>query len=213
MFSFSPGSALHSVLQYSTLSGSSDSHTLRITSCLNHGSLRPVTSRTSTDISSSVELLGRQFPRDDYTTINSKILSLVGRKLHNQSYHPLWLIKERIKEHFYSQYIGRHGNILFSVYDDLCPIVTPEQNFDRLLVPLDHPSRRKRENYYFNHSHMLRAHTSAHQWDLIHSGLDAFLVVGDVYRRDEIDKTHYPVFHQMECVRLFSQHEVKIHNL
>jgi len=33
-------------------------------------------------------------------------------------------------------------------------------------------------------------------------GLDHFLVVGDVYRRDEIDKSHYPVFHQMEGVSL-----------
>ena len=29
---------------------------------------------------------------------------------------------------------------------------------------------------------MLRAHTSAHQADLVNAGLDAFLVVGDVYR-------------------------------
>ena len=29
------------------------------------------------------------------------------------------------------------------------------------------------------------------------------LVVGDVYRRDAVDSSHYPVFHQMEGVRLF----------
>ncbi|XP_073487102.1 phenylalanine--tRNA ligase, mitochondrial isoform X1 [Aquarana catesbeiana] len=202
------GSALQIILQYSTLSRYAEAHNLRITSCLKHESLRSVTSRTSTDIPSSVELLGRQFPRDDFTNISSKIMSLVGRNLHNQSYHPLWLIKERIKEHFYKQYIGRHQNPLFSVYDNLCPIVTTEQNFDSLLVPLDHPSRKKGDNYYLNHSHMLRAHTSAHQWDLMHSGLDAFLVAGDVYRRDEIDRTHYPVFHQMEGVRLFSYYEL-----
>ncbi len=27
---------------------------------------------------------------------------------------------------------------------------------------------------------------------------------GDVYRRDSIDSTHYPVFHQMEGVRVFN---------
>ncbi|CAM9639702.1 unnamed protein product [Phaeothamnion confervicola] len=36
----------------------------------------------------------------------------------------------------------------------------------------------------------------------------AFLVSGDVYRRDEIDSSHYPVFHQMEGVRVFSDSEV-----
>ena len=28
-------------------------------------------------------------------------------------------------------------------------------------------------------------------------GLDNFLVVGDVYRRDAIDASHYPAFHQV----------------
>jgi len=34
------------------------------------------------------------------------------------------------------------------------------------------------------------------------------LVAGDVYRRDEIDSSHYPVFHQMEGVRLFNRKEL-----
>ena len=72
----------------------------------------------------------------------------------------------------------------------------------------DHVSRKKSDSYYFNSREMLRAHTSAHQSDLIRMGLDNFLVVGDVYRRDEIDATHYPVFHQMEGVRLMSGADV-----
>ena len=49
----------------------------------------------------SVEVLGHTYPRDDFTNITPKILAKVGRNLHNQSHHPLWLIKERIKDHFY----------------------------------------------------------------------------------------------------------------
>uniref|UniRef100_A0ABM5GAL4 phenylalanine--tRNA ligase n=2 Tax=Pogona vitticeps TaxID=103695 RepID=A0ABM5GAL4_9SAUR len=165
-----------------------------------------VTARTSA--ANTVELLGKSYVPDSYSNVTTKILSKVGKNLHNQRNHPLWLIKERVKDHFYKQYIGRFGTPRFSVYDDLSPVVTVEQNFDRLLIPQDHPSRKKGDNYYLNHTHMLRAHTSAHQWDLMHSGLDAFLVVGDVYRRDQIDSTHYPVFHQLEGVRLFSNHEL-----
>lgn len=80
---------------------------------------------------------------------------------------------------------------------------------------------------------MLRAHTSAHQAECMRQGLDAFVVAGDVYRRDEIDRrwchqrgkttllhltllllllapsaSHYPVFHQMEGVRLFEASRV-----
>uniref|UniRef100_A0A452UX46 Phenylalanine--tRNA ligase, mitochondrial n=1 Tax=Ursus maritimus TaxID=29073 RepID=A0A452UX46_URSMA len=156
----------------------------------------------------AVEVLGKSYPRDDYSNLSRKVLSRVGRNLHNQQHHPLWLIKERVKEHFYKQYVGRFGTPLFSVYEDFSPVVTTWQNFDSLLIPADHPSRKKGDNYYLNGTHMLRAHTSAHQYDLLHAGLDAFLVVGDVYRRDQIDSQHYPVFHQLEGVRLFSKHEL-----
>ncbi|KAM4706095.1 phenylalanine--tRNA ligase, mitochondrial [Rhinophrynus dorsalis] len=197
-------------VQYCTASGFMKTQRRTTSRCLKHGCLRTISSGfpSSTILADHVELFGNLYPRDDYTNVTSKILSKVGKNLHNQMYHPLWLIKERIKDHFYKQYIGRFGNPLFSVYDDLCPVVTTEQNFDRLLIPLDHPSRKKGDNYYLNNTHMLRAHTSAHQWDLMHSGLDAFLAVGDVYRRDEIDRSHYPVFHQMEGVCLFSNHEL-----
>lgn len=36
-------------------------------------------------------------------------------------------------------------------------------------------------------------------------GESAFLLSADVYRRDEVDTSHYPVFHQMEGVRTFSK--------
>ncbi|KAK5849522.1 hypothetical protein PBY51_013851 [Eleginops maclovinus] len=156
----------------------------------------------------SVEVLGRSYPSDDFTNVTQRILGNVGRNLHNQQHHPLWLIKERIKAHFYSAYMGRGGNPLFSVHDNLSPVVSVEQNFDSLLIPPSHPSRKKGDNYYLDRSTMLRAHTSAHQRELVLSGLDAFLLAGDVYRRDEIDASHYPVFHQMEGVRLYSNHEL-----
>jgi phenylalanyl-tRNA synthetase alpha subunit len=44
---------------------------------------------------------------------------------------------------------------------------------------------------------LMRAHTSAHQCQFLRQGESAFLCSGDVYRRDEIDSSHYPVFHQV----------------
>ncbi|XP_072929129.1 phenylalanine--tRNA ligase, mitochondrial isoform X1 [Hemitrygon akajei] len=156
----------------------------------------------------AIKLFGKFYPRDDYTNVTPKILSKVGKCLQNQRSHPLWLIKERIKDHFYAHYLSHHTSPLYSVYDDLSPVVTTEQNFDSLLIPPDHASRKKGDNFYLNKTNMLRAHTSAHQRDLIRAGLNAFLVFGDVYRRDEIDRSHYPVFHQVEGVRLFTNHEL-----
>ena len=70
-----------------------------------------------------------------------------------------------------------------------------EQNFDNLLVPSEHVSRKKSETYYINDKQLLRAHTSAHQRELMLQNIEAGLVLGDVYRRDTIDATHYPIFH------------------
>ncbi|RVW33038.1 Phenylalanine--tRNA ligase, chloroplastic/mitochondrial [Vitis vinifera] len=76
-------------------------------------------------------------------------------------------------------------------------------NFDDVLVPPDHISRSYNDTYYIDPQTVLRCHTSAHQAELLRRGHTHFLVTGDVYRRDSIDSTHYPVFHQMEGVRVF----------
>ena len=49
---------------------------------------------------------------------------------------------------------------------------------------------------------VLRTHTSAHQSALMREGKEAFLCTGDVYRRDEIDASHFPAFHQASTARL-----------
>lgn len=71
------------------------------------------------------------------------------------------------------------------------------QNFDDVLVPSDHVSRSYNDTYYVDDQTVLRCHTSAHQAELLRDGRTHFLVTGDVYRRDSIDSTHYPVFHQV----------------
>lgn len=66
-----------------------------------------------------------------------------------------------------------------------------------MLVPADHVSRSLNDTYYVDSQTVLRCHTSAHQAELLRKGHSRFLVTGDVYRRDSIDSTHYPVFHQV----------------
>lgn len=158
--------------------------------------------------SEQVQLFDKVYSRDSMTNVTTSILSKIGRKLHLCKNHPISILREKIQEHVYADYRTRWGGPMFTMVDYLSPVVTVEQNFDSLLVPKDHVSRARNDNYYINSEYLLRAHTSAHQRDLIKTGLDAFLVTGDVYRRDEIDMCHYPVFHQMEGVRLFSQHEL-----
>ena len=66
-----------------------------------------------------------------------------------------------------------------------------------MLVPKDHISRSVNDTYYVNADSVLRWHTAAHQHEKRKGGEKQFLVTGDVYRRDTIDATHFPVFHHM----------------
>lgn len=156
----------------------------------------------------TVEVLGQTFQCDEMTNVTPTIISRVGRNLHHIPHHPVNIIKQRVVNHFHKTYVTRTGNAIFSHFDNISPVVSTEQNFDSLLVPPGHIARSRNDNYYINNTTVLRAHTSAHQRDCIRMGFDRFLVTGDVYRRDEIDSSHYPVFHQMEGVRLFNKHEL-----
>ena len=159
-----------------------------------------------------VEILSKKYVTDECFNISPKVLACVNKKILFQKQHPLWLLKRSIENFFVNKFKTNRGNPVFSFIDNLGPVVSCSQNFDSLLTPSDHPSRKSQDTYYINANTCLRSHTSAHQVELIASGLDAFLCFGDVYRRDSVDRTHYPVFHQVEGVRLFSPNNLADHN-
>jgi len=125
------------------------------------------------------------------------IASLVGRGLHEKADHPLGIINAKIKDYFDSL----DDNFEFFLGED--PIVTTQQCFDDLRIDPSHPGRSPSDTYYLTDKTLLRTHTSAHQSQHLRDGHECFLCAGDVYRRDEIDASHYPAFHQLEGVKLF----------
>jgi phenylalanyl-tRNA synthetase alpha chain len=157
---------------------------------------------------SKIRLFNTDYVTDDWSNINKNITDKLSRNLLHQKYHPLNHLANKIKHFFYKTYINRSGTPLFSVYDSFKPVVSIEQNFDTLLTPKNHVSRSKKDSFYVNKNYLLRSHMTAHDTELIRSGLNSFLTFGDVYRRDEIDAKHYPVFHQCDGVRLFNKNEV-----
>jgi len=159
-------------------------------------------------VGDEVTLCGNKYIMDHMTNITPAVVSKLGKNLHLKKHHPLQLIKSKIRDYFYASYRSRSGGCIFASVDNLNPVVSIEQNFDSLLVPSDHISRSKVDNYYINSEYVLRSHTSAHEVDLIKTGWNAFLNTGDCYRRDEIDRSHYPVFHQLEGVRVFEEREL-----
>ena len=162
--------------------------------------------------SSKIKLFGTEYERDEWTNLSKGIEEKLSRNLLHTKHHPLYHLANKIKHFFHKSYYSHSSTPLFSIFDTFKPVVTVEQNFDSLLTPQDHVSRSKRDNFYVNKNHLLRAHTTAHTSELIRAGLNAFLVLGDVYRRDEIDSKHYPVFHQCDGARIFIKNEVLILN-
>lgn len=137
---------------------------------------------------------------NEWNNITPTIAKKVGANIYQQSLNPICILKKTILAYFKKEY----GNE-FQVFEGISPVVTTEQAFDSLLIPKDHVTRRKTDTYFVDATHVLRPHTSAHQVDCLSKGADSFIVVGDCYRRDEVNMTHYPVFTQMEVVRTLSR--------
>jgi len=146
---------------------------------------------------------------DPHNNVSDYIYQRLGINLHQRPDHPLGILKNVIGDYFDSKF----GNNSFKRFDDIHPIVSTFENFDSVLVPKDHISRSVNDTYYVNADSVLRCHTSAHQHEKLKGGEKQFLVTGDVYRRDTIDATHFPVFHQMEGVRVFDAAELNSDHL
>ncbi|KAI0392483.1 phenylalanyl-tRNA synthetase mitochondrial precursor [Xylariaceae sp. FL0594] len=150
---------------------------------------------------SSTEINGKKYPTDSWFNVPSNIVEKVPRRLHLQKDHPIYITRQIIQSVF--------PRPIYKYYDDLNPVVTTLQNFDSLGFPQDHPGRAKSDTYYINSETLLRTHTSAHQADMFRANQsDGYLISADVYRRDEVDRSHYPIFHQMEGARSWDRTKV-----
>ena len=77
-------------------------------------------------------------------------------------------------------------------------------NFEALNIPPDHPARDMQDTFYLGGEYLLRTHTSPVQIRCLESKKPPVRIVspGRVYRRDAVDATHSPVFHQIEVLAI-----------
>ncbi|KAF2847733.1 phenylalanyl-tRNA synthetase [Plenodomus tracheiphilus IPT5] len=138
----------------------------------------------------------RIYKIDEWMNTPPSILAAIPRRLHLQPNHPLSITRKLIESRFPS----------YETHNGLFPVVTTRQNFDSLGFPPDHIGRSRTDTYYLNKYTVLRTHTSAHQAGIFRKSYNqGHLVSADVYRRDAIDRSHYPVFHQMEGTRTWDR--------
>lgn len=87
-------------------------------------------------------------------------------------------------------------------------IVRTNQSFDLFNFPPDHPARSESDTYFVGNEHILRTHTTIMWYYYVKSGAIkeriknnlplGSLSYGKVYRKDEIDRFHLNVFHQID---------------
>jgi phenylalanyl-tRNA synthetase alpha chain len=120
-------------------------------------------------------------------------VTIPGNYMASGHRHPLMQVKEQLENLFL--------NMGFDVIDGP-EIDTVENNFDALNAPVDHPSRDKSDTFYFSDDLILRTQTSPVQIRIMKTQEPPIRMVsaGRTFRFDDVDDTHSPMFHQMECL-------------
>jgi len=107
--------------------------------------------------------------------------------------HPMTLVIDNIKNIF----IGMGYEIAQGPEVELA-----KYNFEALNIPKEHPARDEQDTFYVNGigEILLRTQTSPVQVRVMEKGKLPIKVIapGRVYRADEVDATHSPIFHQLE---------------
>lgn len=107
--------------------------------------------------------------------------------------HPLQATMDRILDIFVGMgYTVVHGP----------EIETEYYNFEALNTPADHPARDMQDTLYLDNGYLIRTQTSSVQVRHMQHHQPPLRIVhaGRVVRRDTVDATHSPVFHQVEIL-------------
>ncbi len=120
-------------------------------------------------------------------------VTMPGEQVHLGHKHPMYNVLDQIKDIF----IGMGFEIV-----DGPEVELAEYNFTKLNIDEGHPSRDWTDTFYFSEDGrvLLRTQTSPMQVHAMETkSLPIRMIApGRVYRKDEVDATHSPMFHQIE---------------
>lgn len=118
-------------------------------------------------------------------------VTLPGKKAPTGGLHPLHLVLQEL--------VGIFQSMGFDVVDGP-EVETEHYCFEALNLPKDHPARDMQDTFYLAENLLLRSQTSAAQIRVMEQRQPPIRIIcpGRVYRADEVDATHSPVFHQVE---------------
>lgn len=123
---------------------------------------------------------------------NEKIdITIDSKKIKVGNLHPINIVKSRVIDFF--------ASLGFSVVESP-EIEMDYYNFEALNIPEDHPAREVQDTFFVTDKIVLRSQTSSGQIRTMEKSKPPIKMVspGRVYRSDDVDATHSPMFHQLE---------------
>ena len=161
---------------------------------------RPVIGQLANEVRAALEealeTRGRQLEAkalEDRLRAEAVDVTIPGKSVKLGHRHPMYIALDELKEIF----IGMGFTVL-----DGPEVELAEYNFDKLNAGEGHPSRDWSDTFYFDKDSrvMLRSQTSPMQVRAMETMELPIRIIapGRVYRKDEVDATHSPMFHQVE---------------
>ena len=123
---------------------------------------------------------------------NEKIdVTMPGKRINMGYKHPLSIVLDELKEIF----MGMGYSIA-----DGPEVELDYYNFEALNLPKGHPARDTQDTFYISDNVLLRTQTSPVQVRVMEKQKPPIRIIapGRVYRSDEVDANHSPLFHQIE---------------
>lgn len=118
-------------------------------------------------------------------------VTIPGKTRKTGSLHPIQQISDEMKDLFIGMgyEIADGPEIEFDYY-----------NFEALNLPEGHPARDTQDTFYITDKMLLRTQTSSVQVRVMEQQKPPIRIIcpGKVYRADNVDATHSPIFHQIE---------------
>ena len=118
-------------------------------------------------------------------------VTLPGKKIRLGHKHPMSIILDEVKDIF----IGMGFNVVEGP-----EIESDYYNFEALNLSKNHPARDTQDTFYIDENTLLRTQTSSVQVRTMEKQEPPIRIIspGRVYRSDEVDATHSPIFNQIE---------------
>ncbi|WP_312940487.1 phenylalanine--tRNA ligase subunit alpha [Oscillibacter sp.] len=164
--------------------------------------LRPVVGQLANDVRSELEAaIEKQAGLLERKAMEARLgneavdVTIPGKKLRMGHKHPMYSVLDEIKDIFIA--LG------FEILDGP-EVELADYNFTKLNTPADHPAREWSDTFYLTEDSkvLLRTQTSNMQIRAMEARELPIRVLspGRVYRKDEVDATHSPMFHQIEGI-------------